>query len=130
MTVAYGEYILEDLQSNVQFNTQHLQIDLLSEFKCVEDFRFRKEELSALFKLLWKALGTVLEFVARQANHVQVKYQYTVPYETGILMIIYRLLRPHRVRSNIEVKFGRHQAFISAVVAHLLMPSTPLSCHI
>jgi hypothetical protein len=57
----------------------------------------------------------VLEFVARQVNQVQVKYWYTVPYETGLLMIIYWLSRPHRVQSNMEVKFGRHQAFISAV---------------
>jgi hypothetical protein len=38
MTVVYGEFILEDLQSNVQFNTQHLQIHHLSEVKCVDDF--------------------------------------------------------------------------------------------
>jgi hypothetical protein len=38
MTVSYGEYFLENLQSNVQFNTQHLRIDLLSEVECVADF--------------------------------------------------------------------------------------------
>jgi hypothetical protein len=31
MTVFHGEYILEDLQLNVQFSKQHLRIDLLSE---------------------------------------------------------------------------------------------------
>jgi hypothetical protein len=115
VTVVYGEYFLEDLQSNVQFNTWHLRIDLFSEVKCVDDFRFRKEDLSALFELLRKPLGTVLEFVAGSAYQVQVKYQYTVPYETGLLMIIYQFSRPHRVRSDMEVKFGRRWAFISAV---------------
>jgi hypothetical protein len=115
MTVVYGEFILEDLQSNVQFNTRHLQIHHLSEVKCVDDFRFRKEDLSTLFELLQTPLGTVLEFVAGLADQVKVKYQYTVPYETGLLMIIYQLLRPYRVRSNMEVNFGRCWAFISAV---------------
>jgi DDE superfamily endonuclease len=87
MMVVYGEYILEDLQSNVQFNTQHLRIDLLSEVKCVDSFQFRKEDLSTLFKILQKPMGTVLEFVARSADQVQVKYLYTAPYETGLLMI-------------------------------------------
>jgi hypothetical protein len=65
----------------VVFNTQHLRIAHLSEVECVGDFRFRKEDLSELFDLLQKPLGTVLEFVAGLADHVQVKYRYTVPYE-------------------------------------------------
>jgi hypothetical protein len=60
----------------------------------VDDFRFRKEDLSALFELLQRPLGTVLEFVAGQADQVQVKYLYTVPYETGLLVIIYRCCIP------------------------------------
>jgi hypothetical protein len=54
-------------------------------------------------------------FVAGSVDIVQVKYWYTVPYETGLLMIIYQLLRPHRVRSDMKVKFGHCPAFISAV---------------
>jgi hypothetical protein len=50
MTVSYGEYILEDLQANVQFNTQHLRIDLLSEVECMGDFRFRKEDPLVLWR--------------------------------------------------------------------------------
>jgi hypothetical protein len=63
---------------------------------------------------------TVLEFVAGSADQMKVKYWYTVPYETGLLMIIYRLLCPHRVRSDMEVKFGRRQAFISAVCSKFI----------
>jgi hypothetical protein len=56
LMVVYGEYIVTDLQSNVEFNSQHLRITLLSDVECVDDFRFRKEYLKALFNLfgnLW-----------------------------------------------------------------------------
>jgi hypothetical protein len=97
MTAVYREYILANLQSNVEFNTQHLQIDQLSEVECVNNFQFRKEVLAELFKLLRKPMETVLEFVAGTTDLVKVRNQYTVPYETGMFMIIYRLSRPHRV---------------------------------
>jgi hypothetical protein len=62
----------------------------------VDNFQFRKEDLAELFDLLRKPMETVLDFVAR-TDLVKVKNQYTVPYETGLLMIIYRLSCPHRV---------------------------------
>jgi hypothetical protein len=58
-------------------------------------------------------METVLEFVAGTTDLVKVKNWYTIPYETGLLMIIYRLLCPHRVRSDMEVKFGLCWGFIS-----------------
>jgi hypothetical protein len=45
LTVVYGEYILADQQSNVEFNSQHLQLPLLSDVECVDDFQFRKESI-------------------------------------------------------------------------------------
>jgi hypothetical protein len=97
LTVVYREYILLDLQSNVEFNTWHLQLNQLSEVECIDNFQFRKEDLTELFDLLRKPMETVLEFVARMTDLVKVKNQYTILYETGLLVIIYRLLHPHRV---------------------------------
>jgi hypothetical protein len=73
-----------------------------------------KEDLAELFDLLRKPMETVLEFVARTTDLVKVKNQYTILYKTG-LIVIYRLLRPHRVLSNMEVKFGHLQGFISGI---------------
>jgi hypothetical protein len=81
----------------------------------MDNFRFRKEDLAELFELLRKPMETMLEFVTGTTDLVKVKNWYTVQYETGLLMIIYRLSRPHRVRSNMEVKFGHCQGFISGV---------------
>jgi hypothetical protein len=46
LTVVYREYILDELQTNVVFNSQHLQIALLSDVECMENFHFQKEVLN------------------------------------------------------------------------------------
>jgi hypothetical protein len=46
---------------------------------------------------------------------VQVKNRYAVPYETGLLMILFQLACPHRVRSDMEQKFSHCRGFISGV---------------
>jgi hypothetical protein len=97
LTVVCGEYLLDDLQTNVVFNSQHLQIALLSDVECMDDFCFRKEDLTALFDLLLKPLDTVLKYVPGLTDLMKVKHQYTVLYETGCLMILYWLSRPNRV---------------------------------
>jgi hypothetical protein len=60
-------------------------------------------------------METVLEFVAGTTDLVTVNNQYTMLYKTGLLRIIYQLLGPHSMQSNLEVKIGHHQGFISGV---------------
>jgi hypothetical protein len=38
LTVVYREYILDDLQTNVVFNSQHLHIAHLSDVECMDNF--------------------------------------------------------------------------------------------
>jgi hypothetical protein len=40
LTVVYGEYVLTDLQSNMDFNVLHLQIAHLSDIESINHFRF------------------------------------------------------------------------------------------
>jgi hypothetical protein len=75
-------------------------------------------------------METVLEFVAGTTDLVKVKNRYTVPYKTGLLMIIYQLLRPHRVRSDMEVKFGIVGVSFLAFATRLSMHYTPLHTNI
>jgi hypothetical protein len=57
----------------------------------------------------------MLEFVAGSTDLVKVKNQYTILYETWLLMLIYWLSHPHRVWCDMEVKFGQRWGFISGV---------------
>jgi hypothetical protein len=93
ITITYRKFLLQDLESNVDFNIGHLHIDNLSEVECVDE----------RFDLLRKPLSMVLEFVPDSNDMVRVKFRYAVPHETGLLMILFRLARPHRVRSDMEV---------------------------
>jgi hypothetical protein len=97
ITITYRKFLLQDLESIVEFNMQHLHIDNLSKVECVNDFQFRKEDLRELFNLLCKPLNTVLLYVPGSDDMVRVKNQYAVPYETGLLMILVRLAHPYRV---------------------------------
>jgi hypothetical protein len=40
LMVVYREYLQDDLQTNVVFNSQHLRIALLSDVECVDNFCF------------------------------------------------------------------------------------------
>jgi hypothetical protein len=63
LMITYSQFVLQDLESHVEFNMQHLRIDDLSEVECVDDFQFQKEDLRGLFNLLHKLLNTVLLYV-------------------------------------------------------------------
>jgi hypothetical protein len=80
-------------------------------------------------------METVLEFVARMTDLVKVKNWYTIPYETGLLMIMYQLLHPHRVplpsfscSSEVAVSCAVVVAFLAGAPNHVfpLSSSTEL----
>jgi hypothetical protein len=80
----------------------------------MRDFRFRKEDLSLLMEQLRTPLAKYLEFTG-QTDYVKCRHRYKVPYETGVLMILYRLAHPHRVRSDIERMFHCRHSHVSAI---------------
>jgi hypothetical protein len=87
----------------------------LSEVDCLNDFCFCKDDSDEFIQLLKKPMGHELIYVEGSDDMVKVKHWYTIPYETGILMILYRLARPQRVRCNLERKFACRRARCSAV---------------
>jgi hypothetical protein len=93
----------------------------------VDNFQFRKEDLAELFDLLRKPMETVLEFVARTTDLVKVKNRYTILYKTGLLMIIYWLLCPHRVQSEVWPLSGFHFWRLHHVYQCTIHHHTPIS---
>jgi nuclease HARBI1 len=70
--------------------------------------------LAILIEQLRQPLSKFLEFTS-QNDYVKCRNRYKVPYETGVLMILYHLARPHRVRSDIERMFHCRRSHCSAI---------------
>jgi nuclease HARBI1 len=80
---------------------------------CVNNFHFRKAHLQYLSDLLWPRLAPHLN---GQKDSIEVKNRYKIPFETGLLLVLYRLSRPHTIYFDIEAFFGMRKSHISAVV--------------
>jgi hypothetical protein len=74
-----------------------------------------ERKINSIVDVLQKPVDTVLKYVPWSTDLVKVKHEYTVPYETGLLMILYQLSCPNIVRCDMEVKFTCSQTFISGV---------------
>ena len=81
---------------------------------CLSEFRFRKQDLQRLADLPWPRLAVDLPGV-REA--VAVKNKYRVPFETGLLLVLYRLARPHKIHGDMETFFGMRRSHICATIS-------------
>jgi hypothetical protein len=102
LTMNYGTYITRQLETDIDFNKAPLQLADLIEVDCLDDFRFCKDDLDEYIQLLKKPLGHELVYVEGSEDMVKVKHRYTIPYEMGILMILYWLARPRQVWCDLE----------------------------
>ena len=92
---------------------RRLGVEDLSEAEAVLHFRFRKADLFSLVHQLWGQLAPLLH-----GTHEKIlcKECYTVPYETGMLLVMYRMAHTTRVRPEMEVFFGMRHVHIGCVI--------------
>ena len=81
---------------------------------CLSEFRFHKQDLQRLANLLWPWLAVDLPGV-REA--VAVKNKYRVPFETGLLLVLYHFARPHKIHGNMETFLGMRRSHICATIS-------------
>ena len=86
-------------------------IEDLSEDDAVFHFRFRKADLKDVADRLWPRLT---EYLGDNHEHVTVINRYSMPYETLLLLVLYRFSRPRRLRKEMEGFFGMRKSKISA----------------
>jgi len=77
--------------------------------ECIHNFRFCPEHLTRLFALLWPKMqqnltGTITRIVCEN--------RYVCKYETGMLILLYRLSRPRRLWSDMEKIFGMKKSHL------------------
>jgi hypothetical protein len=82
-----------------------------SEDDALSYFCFRKKDLQDLANKLWPRL---MESLGDDPGNVVVKTRYAMPYETLLLLIMFRFLRPRRLRNEMEGFFGMRKSKISA----------------
>jgi hypothetical protein len=77
---------------------------------CISCFRFRKDDLQHFSDLLWTRLDGHFNGLKES---VAVENRYRVPFETGILILLYRLA-PHTLHCDMEGFFGMRKSHLSA----------------
>ena len=88
-TIAYSNYINGPLlDTTIDFDAAPLKIDDLDESKCILEFRFRKLELLEIAERLWPKMELFLEGTR---DKILVQTRYTCDYETGLLLVLFRL---------------------------------------
>ena len=92
---------------------RRLLVDDLTEAEAVLHFRFRKPDLQLVVDQLW---GRLAPFLQGPRDNIQVKGRYTTPYETGMLLLIYRMAHTTRVRPEMELFFGMRHCHIGCVL--------------
>ena len=101
------------VDDTINFDAPVKIIDDYNDSNCIAYFRFRKEDLHLLADLLW------LRFEPLLVGHrecVLVKNRYQIPYETGLLIVLYRLSRPNRIRPDMERFFSMRKSKIAAIL--------------
>jgi nuclease HARBI1 len=84
-----------------------------NEATCINFFRFQKNDLQELATLLWPRIQTHLN-----GNYDQIICinQYSIPFESGLLILLYRFSQPNRIRPNMEKFFCIQKSKLSAII--------------
>ena len=92
---------------------RRLSILDLTEAEAVLHFRFRKADLAKLFDGLW---GRISVHLLGTRDKIIVKQRYTTPYETGMLVLMYRLAHTTRIRPEMEIFFGMRRRHLGCIL--------------
>ena len=97
---------------NVQWG-KSIHVDDLSESECIENCQMRKDCLIILLEKLWPKMHHQLVGIREQITCVNC---YTIPYETGMIILLYHYSRPCRLHPDIEMIFGIRKSQISTII--------------
>jgi hypothetical protein len=68
----------------------------------VKEFQFKKAHLKTVTREIWERYG---DKFGNDYNKIDVGNRVYIKFETGLLLVLYRLSYPHRVRPEIEERF-------------------------
>jgi hypothetical protein len=95
-TITYDSYIhapLLDPTINFDYGDSKLIADL-NDSVCISDFRFCKDHLQKIANLLWPLMNV---YLLGEKDDIEVENGYQTTYETGFLIVLYRMSYPRCV---------------------------------
>jgi nuclease HARBI1 len=104
----YSAVVDEDLEFGGR-----LLVNGFNDSQCQQYFRFRQDDLQTLADELWPRLEP---YFTGPKERLRLSNGYRAPYETCLLLFMYRMQYPHRVQAEMEVTFHMRKSHISAAV--------------
>ena len=114
--LTYAHQVFSPIEQEIEWG-RRLLIQDISESEAITEFRFRKEHLQAIANLLWPRIS---HFIEGNQQSIKLQNGYRAPYETGILLVLFRLSRPRRLRPDIEKYFGMRRSHLSALISTMM----------
>jgi len=109
------ELILSPIvDTTIDWELDPVIVEDLQESDCLAYFRFRQVHLQHICNLLWPRMYPFLQ-IHPKLDLIRCK-GYVCPYETGMLMVLYRFSRPVRLRPEMEKFFHTRKSKISAII--------------
>ena len=124
MLLQHTAEVVADIEGGTEDNTiqwrQHggLLIQDISEDDAIAHCRFRKRHLQEMADKIWPR---VQEYLV--GGKMAVTYDsgnYSAPYESLLLMVLFRFSRPRRIRPEMESYFGFRRSKISAGIKEMV----------
>ena len=88
-------------------------IEDLSDSDCVSNYRMRKSSLQILADKMWPKFSAIF---GNDKNRIKCKNRYTIHYESGLIILLYRYSLPHRLCPDMEKIFGIRKSHLSAII--------------
>jgi hypothetical protein len=115
-SVIYTSIIFKSIDNeNIRWHENVPVISDICESDALEDFRFRKEHLQEFSDILFQKL-----FPNAQSKIISVENRYKVHFETGLLIMLYRLSNYRKLRPDMEKYFRLRKSHISAISTHVI----------
>ena len=85
----------------------------LSDSDCVSNCRMRKSSLQIFADKMWPKFSAIL---GDDKYRIKCKNRYTIHYESGLIILLYRYSLPHCLHPDMEKIFGIRKSHLSAII--------------
>ena len=92
---------------------RRLTIADFGDSECISHFRFRKVDLQAMADQLWPRIST---FLGPNRDKIALENRYHAPFETCLLIYLFKMSRPRRLLEDCESVFGMRKSHLSASI--------------
>lgn len=100
------------LNHRIEFGRRVIIADFC-ESECITHFRFRKLDLQAMADQLWPRLSI---FLGPNRENITLQNRYHAPFETCLLLYLFKMSRPRRLLEDCESMFGMRKSHLSSAI--------------